>query len=271
MTRTVKSIALGALLAISTGTAVTASTLELPTLQPAAPVAQPFTCGPHLLTFTVRPLDNRQGVGIRCVKLSEGQPNQSRIPQLAWYGEGNWNGATYRHMGHAFYKGTNLIGSASDIHGNGENINNNFPENLKVAVISGSWALPNQIKVTGAWNEVWVRVAAVKYSPLPRPKTCGEYFDQYSVSDLSGSRHGDGLRCMLRVGRRNTTWFGNGNWNGATYSHVGTLSFNGYGAGDICSAPFGPVCNTFGWGSLRFSAVAPRGFDVTGAWNEKWR
>ena len=271
MTRTAKSIALGALLALTASTAATASPLQLSELEPQLSVAQPFNCGPHLLTFAVRPLDNRQGVGIRCVKLSEGRPGQSRIPQLAWYGEGNWNGGTYRHVGHAFYQGSNLIGSASDIHGNGETINNTFPNTLKVAVISGSWAAPNQIKVTGAWNEVWVRVAAVKYNPLPRPKTCGEHFDQYQVSDLSGGRSGWGLRCMLREGRRNTTWFGKGNWNGNVYSHLGTQSFNGYGAGDVCGSTFGPVCNTFGWGSLHFSTVAPRGFNVTGAWNEKWR
>jgi hypothetical protein len=269
----VKSIALGALLTVSTSTAAPATQFQLPALQPQLPlpVVQNFNCGPHLLTFVVKPLDQRQGVGIRCVKLSEGQPGQSRLPRLAWYGEGNWQGKTYRHVGHAFYQGADLLGSAADIVGNGENINNVFSENLQVAVTSGSWAMPHEIQVTGAWNEVWVRVGAVRYNSLPRPSTCGPNLDQYRVSDLSGRRAGRGLRCMLREGRKHTTWFGNGDWNGNVYSHVGTTSFNGYGAGDICSAPFGPVCNTFGWGSLRFSAVAPRGFDVTGAWHEKWR
>jgi hypothetical protein len=266
----IKSIALSALLALFGSTTVSARPVPLPTLETIR-MAQSFNCGPHLLTFVVKPLNQRQGAGIRCVKLSEGRPNQTRIPQLAWYGEGNWNGTTYRHVGHAFYQGTDLVGSASDIYGNGEDFNNTFPENLKVEVTSGTWSMPNQIRVTGAWNEVWVRVRSVAYQPLPRPRTCGSHFDEYRVSDLRGDRAGAGLRCLLREGRENATWFGNGDWKGGTYSHLGTLSFNGYGASDICGAPFGPTCNTFGWGSLRFAAVASRGFDVTGAWSEKWR
>jgi hypothetical protein len=75
---------------------------------------------------------------------------------------------------------------------------------------------------------------------------------------------------VLRVGLRNTTWFGNGNWEGSTYSHIGTRSFNGHGAGDICGSNFGTICNTFGWGSLKLTPVSG-GIDVTGAWSEKWR
>jgi len=225
-----------------------------------------FTCGPHLRTYVVRPLNNRSGSGIRCVKFGEANPGNSRIPKIAWYGEGNWGGATYRHVGHAFYRGSNLVGFASDIHGNGENINNTFPGNLKVEIIN-----PSTIRVTGAWNEQWQLVNSTNYQPLPRPKTCGNYFDEYRVSDLAGTRTGSGLRCVLREGIKNTTWFGNGSWNGNTYSHIGTRSFNGYGASDICGTGFGPVCNTFGWGSLRLTPVTPRGFDVTGAWSEKWR
>jgi hypothetical protein len=238
------------------------------------PVIRPisrFRCGPHLLTFVVKPLDQRVGQGVRCVKPSDTNPRLT-TPQIAWYGEGNWQGSTYRHVGHAFGRGSSIVGSASDMFGNGEDINNNFPGNLKLSLASGSWANPGEIRVTGAWNEKWVRVVTtVAYTPLSRPKTCGSYFDEYNVSDLVGSRSGDGLRCMLKVGAKNTTWFGNGQWEGSTYSHLGTKGLNGYGAGDICHTSFGIICNNFGYGSLQFTPVAPSGFDVTGAWSEKWR
>ncbi|MDF2388920.1 hypothetical protein JMG10_46335, partial [Nostoc ellipsosporum NOK] len=246
-----KSLTLGSMVALSTATSVFAQVPRLQNLQLAQ--APSFNCGPHLRTYVVRPLNNRQGFGIRCVKFSEGQPGQSRIPRLAWYGEGNWGGATYRHVGQAIYRGSNLIGFASDIHGNGEDINNNFPGNLKVEIFGST------IRVTGAWNEEWRLVNSTNYNPLPRPRTCGGYFDEYKVSDLGGSRQGSGLRCVLNVGLKNTTWFGNGNWGGSTYSHIGTRSFNGYGAGDICGAGFGPICNTFAWGSLKLNSV-PGGF-----------
>jgi hypothetical protein len=229
-----------------------------------------FSCGPNLLTFVVKSLDRRVGEGVRCVKPSDPNPRRT-TPQLAWYGEGNWQGSTYRHVGHAFGRGPSLVGSASDIFGNGENINNNFPNNLRVSLTIGSWSNPFEIHVTGAWNEKWVRVKNVVYTPLSAPKTCGSYFDEYKVSDLAGSRAGDGLRCMLKVGAKNTTWFGNGQWQGSTYSHLGTKGLNGYGAGDLCHPSFGNICNNFSYGSLMLTPVSPSGFDVTGAWSEKWR
>jgi hypothetical protein len=229
-----------------------------------------FTCGPHLLTFIVKSLPPvRQGTGVRCVK-----PNGFRSPAIAWYGEGNWQGNTYRHVGHAVLsRGTDApaTGFASDIHGNGEDANNNFDGNLKIDLVAGTWNNPTKIHVTGAWNETWERVTRARYNPLPRPKVCGEYFDQYAnVSDLGGTRSGEGLRCVLKVGLPDTTWFGNGNWGGSTYSHLGSKSHNGYGAGDICATPFGSICNNFGYGSLRFSRVSPDEVNVTGDWNEKW-
>ncbi|MEA5504786.1 hypothetical protein VB735_17045 [Halotia wernerae UHCC 0503] len=256
-----KSLTLGGMVAMSTATSVFA---QVPGLQNLQLVQAPdFSCGRYLRTYIVKPLDNRKGTGIRCVKFSEGKPGTT-VPRLAWYGEGKWGSATYRHIGQAIYRNSNLVGFASDIHGNGENTNNNFPGNLKVQVLGST------IRVTGAWNEEWQLVRATNYNPLPRPRTCGGYFDQYKVSDLAGNRRGSGLRCVLRVGPNNTTWFGNGNWGGSTYSHIGTRSFNGHGAADICGAGFGPICNTFSWGSLKLNPV-PGGFDVTGAWSEKWR
>ncbi|WP_413173655.1 hypothetical protein [Anabaena azotica] len=260
--QTMKSLVIGTITAL---TATTNTLAQVPTLHK-FPIVQKsnFTCAPHLRTYIVKPLDNRQGFGIRCVKLSEGKPGTT-IPRLAWYGEGNWGGAKYRHLGQAIYRGSNLIGFASDIHGNGEDINNNFPGNIQIKILNSS-----TIHVTGAWNEEWQLVQSTNYKPLPRPTTCGDYLDEYKVSDLNGNRQGEGLRCVLRIGPKNTTWFGNGNWGGTTYSHIGTRSSNGYGAGDICAAGFGPICNTFGYGSLNLTPVTG-GFDVTGAWSEKWR
>ncbi|MBD2344104.1 hypothetical protein [Anabaena subtropica] len=258
----IKSLTLSTIVALTTATSVFA---QVPIVQNLRLVQAPnFSCGPHLRTYIVKPLDNRKGSGIRCVKLSQGKPGTS-VPILAWYGEGNWSGATYRHAGQAIYRGSSLVGFASDIHGNGEDINNNFPGNLQIQIIGSS-----RIRVTGAWNEEWQLVNSTNHRSLPRPKTCGKYFDEYKVSDFAGSRRGEGLRCVLRVGMRNTTWFGSGNWGGTTYSHIGTRGVNGYGAGDICGTGFGPICNTFGWGSLKLTPVTG-GFDVTGAWSEKWR
>ncbi|WP_071191074.1 hypothetical protein [Trichormus sp. NMC-1] len=260
--QTIKSLTIGTITAL---TATTSTLAQVPTLQNLHIVQKSsFTCEPHLRTYIVKPLDNRQGFGIRCVKFSGGKSGNT-IPRLAWYGEGNWGGAKYRHLGQAIYRGSNLFGFASDIHGNGEDINNNFPGNLQIKVISFS-----TIRVTGAWNEEWQLVKSTHYKPLPKPTTCGGYLDEYKVSDLNGNRQGEGLRCVLRVGPKNTTWFGNGNWGGTTYSHLGTRSLNGYGASDICAAGFGPICNTFNYGSLKLNPVNG-GFNVTGAWSEKWR
>jgi hypothetical protein len=80
-----------------------------------------------------------------------------------------------------------------------------------------------------------------------------------------------GSDTLTFVGRTKTTWFGTGEWEGATYSHLGTRSSAGYGASDLCEGNFGNICNNFDYGSLNFKQVYPRGFDVTSAWSEKWR
>jgi hypothetical protein len=257
-----KSLVLASLLTLTTSSSFS----QLPTLAKLYLVSAPkFRCGPHVDTYVVKALDNRKGYGIRCVKFGKGKPGAD-IPKLVWYGEGTWNGATYRHIGQVIYKGSNLVGFASDIYGNGENTNKNFPGNLKVQILTNQ----STIRVTGAWNEEWKLVKDTNYQPLSRPRTCGEHFDEYKVYDLTGSRKGEGLRCVLRADIENTTWFGNGNWEGSTYSHIGTRADNRYGASDICDIPFGPICNIFAYGSLKLTPVSG-GFDVTGAWREKWR
>ncbi len=256
-----KSLTLGSMVILSTATTVLAQVQVSPLIAQRTN----FSCGPHTSTYVVGISDNLEVSGIRCVTFSQGKPG-STIPRLAWYGEGSWGGSTYRHVGQAFYRGSNLVGYASDIHGNGESYNNDFGNgDLNIEIVNRS-----TIRITGAWNEEWKLVSAANYTPLPKAETCGTYFDEYTVSEPNGNSQGNGLRCVLRVGRRNTTWFGNGNWGNSTYSHLGTRSFNGYGANDICGDGFGSFCNTFDYGSVKLSPVTG-GFNVTGAWNEKWR
>lgn len=257
----VKSLAISGLLALSAATATTALTAS------PSPAATQFSCGnyPNLRTYVARTM-NGQFQGIRCVKFSNGlQVNtngtDTTYPAFAWYGESS-NGCTYRHVGQAFYNNYKLIGYASDIYGNGECFKNNFPGNLTMTFTSDS-----RILVTGAWNEEWTPVNSVFYTPLPQPKTCGSNFDRYNVLTNSSSF---GLRCKLKVGTSTNTWFGSGNWNGTTYSHLGMRSTYGRGASDICHPSFGQFCGNYDFGSLKFQYVSG-GINVTGAWNEQWR
>ncbi|MGD1874544.1 MAG: hypothetical protein ACFB02_16005 [Mastigocoleus sp.] len=267
---TAKSLLIGGILVVSTAsTALAQIPTGIDSFQ--APTTNKFNCGPGMKTYIVRSLNNVRGKGIRCVKFN--QRRTSKLPTIAWYGEGNWQGKTYRHVGHAFINNRypNLRGYASDIFGNGEHFKGNFPGNLKVQIINSS-----RIRVTGAWNEEWIAATATNYKPLRRPATCGKYFDQYRVSDSvpvsQGGRKGRGLRCVLKVGRKNTTWFGNGYWVSGknTYSHLGTRGIKGYGASDICGSNFGSICNNFSYGSLKLNPI-PSGFKVTGAWRELWK
>lgn len=236
-----------------------------------------FTCGPYMETYLVRALDGRTGDGVRCVLFSEGGTSGGRIPLMAWYGEGTWGASSYRHLGHAFGTRTAATGYASDFFGNGENFNNNFPGNLKITT-SGP-GIPSLITVTGAWNEVWRRLPGRVHSgytsTLGRLRRCGSYMAQYKVSDLLGVRTGSGLRCILKVQPPLAdepdlaTWFGKGNWGGSTYAHLGTWSYNGNGAADVCEGSLFTFCNQFGWGSLQLNPVGG-GFEMTGAWSESW-
>jgi hypothetical protein len=229
-----------------------------------------FQCGANLVTYRVRSLSNGQAGGIRCVKFTEGSIDGS-TPRFAWYGEGRWGNRSYRHVGHAFRHplkvATLRVGYASDIYGNGEYANGNFNGNLTIQVINNG----QKIKVTGAWNEEWIKESSVNYKPLPTMKTCGSNFAAYQVSDLTGQRQGTGVRCVLQLGPSTQTWFGNGQWNGTTYSHLGTLSgLSGVGASDLCNSAFGAVCGQYDYGSLNLTPF-DGGYDVTGAWRERWQ
>ncbi|MBD2386253.1 hypothetical protein [Cylindrospermum sp. FACHB-282] len=66
---TIKSAAIGSMLALTAGTSVFAQVPKLQNLQLVQ--APSFSCGSHLRTYIVKPLDKRAGLGIRCVKFSE--------------------------------------------------------------------------------------------------------------------------------------------------------------------------------------------------------
>ncbi|MEM7552943.1 MAG: hypothetical protein AAF378_02395 [Cyanobacteria bacterium P01_A01_bin.84] len=254
---TVKSLLISGMLTISTASNTLAET-------PTSKHTYNFSCGPNMKTYVVKS-NNGQNKGIRCVKTV--QSNDKKLPTIAWYGEGYFQGKTYRHVGHAFIDGNYpyLKGYASDIYGNGEYFKGNVPGNLKIKIINSS-----KIQVTGAWNEEWNVVKYTAYKPLKRPTTCGKHFLQFTLS----TDNGKGLRCFLKVGptySNTTTWFGNGYWNSKnnTYSHLGTRSTEGVGAGDICGSSFGSYCNNVPYGSLQLTP-ARFGLIVKGAWKELW-
>lgn len=252
-----KSLTISSLVALSAASATTALTAS------PSPAATQFSCGPHLKTYEAKNASG-QFQGIRCVKFSNGlvvnNGTDTKYPVIAWYGEKS-TGCTYRHVGQAFYNNHKVIGYASDIYGNGECSKGNYPGNLTIEFTANS-----KILVKGAWNEEWTPVNSVSYTPLPQPKTCGSYFNRYNVLVNSSSF---GLRCKMKEGTATDTWFGTGNWDGKTYSHIGTRSTYGRGASDICHPSFGVFCGNASFGSLNFQFLNPS-IKVTGAWNELW-
>jgi hypothetical protein len=257
--------------------------------------AQNFKCGSDLLTYEVVSSDHQ---GIRCVRYD---PQDAEL--FVWYGEGRRGQRTYRHVGIAFRGGADIgtTGRAADMTtGNGEDFNNNVTGLVFVA--DGSWPRPSMITVTGSWNEQWnLRTDGVNYYPLPMPTSCGQNFAQYDVGSLGGVE-GSGLRCVLRTpgtqptqleegsAPYQTAWFGNGNWQGRTYAHIGRLSIDrgdlgtgspaGTGrASDICDPHFGQICNSsppdplkFSYRDCRVGALPTEftGYSVGGPWKERW-
>jgi hypothetical protein len=262
-----------------------------------------FTCGGDLLTYQVQSLENVPGTGVRCVKF---YPQGATL--MVWYGEGRWGeqpGRPYRHVGIAFRGGSDIgiTGRAGDIIGNGEDYGgtaNGLVLQLSSADLSG----PGAIVVTGNWKEKWIlSPGGVNYNPLNRPSVCGPNFVQYGVRSLDGTP-GSGNRCILRMPGTSpstpregsppytTVWFGNGNWRGVTYTHIGRVSMSssvsnslaGTGeASDICD--LGRFCGSAPENSLHFvyrtvpcnnptpppyRVPAFSGYAVGGHWNEVW-
>lgn len=243
-----------------------------------------YSCGPHMDTYTVTSLNRLQGSGIRCVSWGDRYSTDSSSPAFVWYGEGAWytqdargvvKPCVYRHLGQAVPRSSTsgYIGYASDMYGNGECGQSNYNGNLTLTVVDSA-----TIRVTGAWAEEWRLASNPLYTPLPAPKTCGRWFDNftaYSIVDaVTGNGQeklgasGSGLRCMLKVGPKNSAWFGNGNWGGSQYVHLGIRTNVGYGANDFC-AP-GQICNTFAPGVLHFVNSDVLHGTIVPEWNEVW-
>lgn len=239
-----------------------------------------YSCGPYLQTYVVKPLDaSIAGTGIRCVKWSDGATSKSNVPVLAWYGEGTWDGFTYRHVGQAYKlpkskDPATYQGFASDFYGNGEYYHGNYPGSLRLTVVNDK-----TIRVTGAWNEEWTKVTDVVYSPLPTPTTCGSFFNAYkaySADDLAKKRSTkeipathQGLRCVLKVGPPSTTWYGVGMWDGKSYAHLVTGSSKGYGSSDFCRAS-GDYCGDSAYGKIRRRFLRGLNVPTVDGWNEAW-
>ncbi len=225
-----------------------------------------FSCGPYMKTYRVRSLSGTPGQGVRCVKFVP----HSVTPNLdfIWYGEGYWKNSKYRHVGEAYYDGTNA--TAGELHSKGEIFDNYFPNSL-VITRSGD-RVPHTIRVTGAWNEEWIlendNIVEKYTSSFGSVESCGSSFERtYSVRDPTGHRSGRGIRCWLRGAR---TWYGAGDWDGSSYVHIGSLvsGSRASGAVDICNE--NTFCNTFDWGSIIIIGQPKGWLTITGAWNEEW-
>ena len=251
---------------IGIGISLIASTLSLVIL-PAEKAQASFTCGPHLLTYQVRSLDGRSGIGVRCVKL-----NPSKTIGLYWYGEGYWGQRKYRHIG-GYFRAVNSWNNsfAFDIFGNGENFNNSFP-NLGISPTPSLSAPPQTIRVTKEWNEEWTlapeNTVQGYTSSLDPVQNCGNNFQTYHV------RGGNGIFCILR---KYGLWYGEGSWSGRTYGHIGidTQNSGGGEAVDICEPARFSFCNIAK--SLNITPHLKEGppypyvpITVTGDWNQIW-
>ena len=242
-----------------------ATTLAVPLT--AESVQAAYSCGPHLATYEVRSRSGASGRGVRCVKWIVNNRDRS---VLIWYGEGYWGNIKYRHIGENI---TSRVGSAADIHGNGEDAAGVFYRNLTIAPSRES--VPRRVRITGGWNEEWILqgngVVNNYTSTLPPVRTCGRNFRansfiEYRVTDASGQRSGGGVRCYIAP-----AWYGEGTWNGASYAHIG---FAGGQTGeaaafDICDRSRFNICNFFPLGSITFNP-AGSSTQIRGAWNENW-
>jgi len=245
----------------------------LSVLVPSESANASFACGPHLATYKVRSLNGWPGAGVRCVRFNV----QNEPGFIIWYGEGQWGSGTYRHVGVGYLASMGRArASASDIFGNGEDAMGDFRNSLNIVSSGGS--IPRTMRVTGDWNEEWILegdgIVQEYTSRLGPVNTCGQHLVESSVSDASGRRSGSGIRCgTVAFGG---AWYGEGNWGGDIYAHLGYGTVDhAAGAFDICEPSKSRSCNAFNWGSLKTNNSIPgQPFPgcrrVSGAWSEIW-
>jgi hypothetical protein len=183
-----------------------------------------------------------------------------------------------------------IYGYASDLLGNGESDAYNSPGNLIIDVVSGYWPAPTQMRISGAWNELWTLVRGTVYTPLPPVQRCGPYFVEYIVSSTTGAQ-GSGIRCLTNFDGIDNVWLGTGNWWGTSYTQLGLYEWvrdrdrdTLYSAqtpargtvSDLCGWNFGQFCNATPTRALKITPQDPwedppySYLFITGPWAEFW-
>ena len=253
-----------------------------------------FKCGPGFATYSVKSLSGARGGGVRCVKFHNSETLDGKLVGAYWYGEGQWNGKKYRHIGSTFKSRVCIpvpLGGqhcndfyhsvAADISGNGENSDNEF-RSLSLTSAQGG----ERIRVSGDWNEEWIREPSghtSTYSSKLQPvANCGSHLVKAAVADANGSTaSGTGVRCLMVIsepGYSEVLWYGEGQWNGKKYRHLGFTSSSYGTAADICNNP-AYICGQTASDGLNVEreimpCEANKEFQfkyfITGAWNELW-
>lgn len=264
-----------------------------------------FTCGPHMKTYSVTALDGRPGAGVRCVYFPTGTFDRAFV----WYGEGFWGRqlptvfsslSFYRHVGESrgqVVPHNRDIASAANIYGNGEHTDAAFYGSLQITFANRDRNTPpSRIEVRGAWNEAWtlepdnIHQGYTHRSNLRRIQVCGKNFFQYEAIDRptsTNSKNGFGVRCIARKQRAVEpgfilgTWYGEGQWNGVHYAHLGSLTStvqDKLTAADICEPSLFGLCGKVASGKIKHTyygeylnpQTPARYIKVEGAWREDW-
>ena len=215
-----------------------------------------YSCGPHLITYSVSSLSNIPGQGVRCVGFIPASPSstdQSDPIGIFWYGEGAWVKKQYRHIGEVIYGEDGLAGDLFDAE------QGFTPPTVNVSVDPDGEGRPKTIRVTGSWNEEWTLETDGKVSgyvsDFSAIKTCGDNFEPFNSISLTDGKY-IGIRCKLKDAR---VWYGEENKD----TYIGfILDDNGtIGAFEMCDfSPHSESCNHFNFGSSVFKEVPGQGF-----------
>jgi hypothetical protein len=262
-----------------------------------------FKCGPGFTTYSVKAGENGpSGDGVRCVKFYNSTTVEGKLTGVYWYGEGQWNGAAYRHIG-LTYTNIQLLKKptggiieiphyasyAADISGNGEQSDNEFT-NVELKSSSDNM---DKIDVTGDWNEIWTMEpsgqSSTYRSKLQPVTSCGSHLKKASVTGSNGNN--TGIRCVyvqpekpnaLKKDFKGIVWYGEGQVRGKKYRHFGHTqdeSATSAVAADICNDQ-NYICNKTSDGGLTIyqDVVHVAGFNkcqvkytVSGEWKEFWQ
>jgi len=185
--------------------------------------------------------------------------------------------------------------SAAEFFGNGETTNRIFFESLQMRILPrNAGTPPRSIVVSGDWNEVWTLEADNVHEGYTRPpelrrvEVCGRHFLQYEAIDRpssSGGKNGFGVRCLAKTSGRAPAqgfyrglWYGEGQWNGGFYAHLGFLHGlrRELTAADICEPSISGCGGKVPPGDIRHtyfghdSGIPARYIKVEGLWSEDW-